>query len=124
MTQEIRKGALRQIMEKSAPPAWHPDSLTGITEPATHEQEQQCSEEAREIGTSLEGLASIDRGPDTNGSFSETTGSNFDPLTSFFASGGENFGNARRGQHNPPSHNAQPHFDVFEDDSDDGGVPL
>jgi hypothetical protein len=124
MTQEIRKGALRQIIERSAPPAWHPDSLTGITESAAHEQEQQYSEEIRKIKTSLEDLAFIDRESNTNRSFSETTGSTFHPLTSFIASGGVNFGNVRRGQHKPPPHNAQPHFDVFEDDSDDGGVPL
>ncbi|KAF2257427.1 hypothetical protein BU26DRAFT_383799, partial [Trematosphaeria pertusa] len=30
MTQDIRKEALRQIDEKAAPKAWHPDSITGI----------------------------------------------------------------------------------------------
>ncbi|KAF2789679.1 hypothetical protein K505DRAFT_252814 [Melanomma pulvis-pyrius CBS 109.77] len=38
MTRDVRKEALRQIAEKSEPQAWHPDSLTGITESALHEQ--------------------------------------------------------------------------------------
>jgi len=38
MNQEIRKEALRQIDEKSAPEAWHPDSMTGITQSARYEE--------------------------------------------------------------------------------------
>lgn len=34
MTQAIRKEAFKQINEKTPPRAWHPDSLTGITESA------------------------------------------------------------------------------------------
>jgi hypothetical protein len=34
MNQEIRKEALRQIHGQIAPKAWHPDSITGITESA------------------------------------------------------------------------------------------
>lgn len=40
MTQDIRKEALRQIDEKAAPKAWHPDSITGITESVLHRPEQ------------------------------------------------------------------------------------
>jgi hypothetical protein len=32
MTRDIRKDALQQILDKSAPFPWHPDSVTGITE--------------------------------------------------------------------------------------------
>ena len=38
MTKDIRREALRQIHEKSAPQAWHPDSLTGITQSAQHDR--------------------------------------------------------------------------------------
>lgn len=38
MNQEIRKEALRQIDEKSAPIPWHPDSITGITQSTLYEQ--------------------------------------------------------------------------------------
>ena len=45
MTQAIRKEALRQIYEKIRPSAWHPDSLTEITESAgrgvTHDAEER-----------------------------------------------------------------------------------
>lgn len=38
MNQEIRKEALRQIDEKSAPDAWHPESMTGVTQSARYEE--------------------------------------------------------------------------------------
>ena len=38
MNQDIRKEALRQIDERSASRAWHPDSVTGITQSAQNEQ--------------------------------------------------------------------------------------
>jgi hypothetical protein len=44
MVKDIQKEALRQIDDKSAPPAWHPDSLTGITASAVHEQKQEALE--------------------------------------------------------------------------------
>jgi hypothetical protein len=46
---DIRKEALRQIDEKSAPQASHPDSLTGITSSAVEEKGLEDLEEAREI---------------------------------------------------------------------------
>jgi hypothetical protein len=41
---DIRKGALRQIHTKSAPQAWHPDSLTGVTHSVQHEQDERPTE--------------------------------------------------------------------------------
>jgi hypothetical protein len=38
MNQEIRKEALQQVDEKSAPKLWRPDSITGITQYAPGEQ--------------------------------------------------------------------------------------
>ncbi|KAH8710108.1 hypothetical protein GQ44DRAFT_830486 [Phaeosphaeriaceae sp. PMI808] len=54
MIKDIRKEALQLIWEKTAPQAWHPDSLTGITESAIYEQEQKGSEEANDFPTSAE----------------------------------------------------------------------
>lgn len=44
MAREIRKGALRQIQEKTAPRAWHPDSLTEITQSTRHELNQDYAD--------------------------------------------------------------------------------
>ncbi|EMD66388.1 hypothetical protein COCSADRAFT_169339 [Bipolaris sorokiniana ND90Pr] len=41
MNQEIRKEALHQLREKTAPRTWHPDSLTNITWSAPSEQSEQ-----------------------------------------------------------------------------------
>ena len=38
MTRDIRREALYQIGQKMAPPAWHPDSVTGITESVRQEK--------------------------------------------------------------------------------------
>jgi hypothetical protein len=46
MNKDIRREALRQIYEKTAPQAWHPDSLTGITQSAQHEQDDGAREES------------------------------------------------------------------------------
>jgi hypothetical protein len=48
MTRDIRKDALHQIAEKMPPHAWHPDSLTGITESVLHELEETLSSKVRE----------------------------------------------------------------------------
>jgi hypothetical protein len=41
MNQKLRKEALHQLHGKTAPRAWHPDSLTGITWSAQSEQVEQ-----------------------------------------------------------------------------------
>jgi hypothetical protein len=41
MNQELRKEALHQLHGKTAPRAWHPESLTGITWSAQSEQVEQ-----------------------------------------------------------------------------------
>lgn len=46
MTREIRKEALRQIHGRSAPQAWHPDSLTGITQSSQHDRDRESIKDA------------------------------------------------------------------------------
>jgi hypothetical protein len=38
MNQEIRKEALQQVHRQTAPKAWHPDSITGVTESAQDQE--------------------------------------------------------------------------------------
>jgi hypothetical protein len=38
MNQDIRKEALRQVRGQTAPKAWHPDSITGVTESAQDQE--------------------------------------------------------------------------------------
>ncbi|OAL42582.1 hypothetical protein IQ07DRAFT_669315 [Pyrenochaeta sp. DS3sAY3a] len=47
MNQQIRKEALRQIRERTAPKTWHPDSNTGITQSYQSEQAGVPSEQSR-----------------------------------------------------------------------------
>jgi hypothetical protein len=122
MIQEIRKEALREIEEKSAPRAWHPDSLTGITESAVHEQEQQTLE-ARVTVVSAEDLVFTNKESHKSERLPKTTGRAFCSFTSL-AVGEASFNGARCEEHKAPSHNAQAIFDVFQDDSEEGGVPL
>jgi hypothetical protein len=53
MTRDIRKDALHQITEKAPPQAWHPDSLTGITESVLHKMEKTLPNEAKEPGPNV-----------------------------------------------------------------------
>lgn len=48
MTRDIRREALYQIGQKMAPPAWHPDSVTGITESVRQEKEIELSADVGE----------------------------------------------------------------------------
>jgi hypothetical protein len=123
MIQEIRKETLRQIDEKSAPRAWHPDSLTGITVSALHEQEQQTLKEAGEVASSSGDLVFIGKESHTSERLPKTTGLAFCSLTSL-AVGEVSFNSARRSEHNAPPRNTQPFFDSFEEDSEEGGVLL
>jgi hypothetical protein len=45
MNQELRREVLQQLHEKTAPRAWHADSVTGITRSAQSEQAEQSAEE-------------------------------------------------------------------------------
>jgi hypothetical protein len=51
-TDAIRKEALRQIYEKISPHAWHPESLTGITESARGNEMQAIEGSNSESNTS------------------------------------------------------------------------
>lgn len=48
MTRDIRREALYQIGQKMAPPAWHPDSVTGITESVRQEKKIELGEDVGE----------------------------------------------------------------------------
>lgn len=63
MTREIRGDALRQIEQKIAPRAWHPDSLTGVTESVLHEQGQESPSEAKTPLATVEGPVVLDASP-------------------------------------------------------------
>ena len=49
MTQAIRKETVRQVYEKIRPTAWHPDSLTEITESAGSLSSDSLAPGEREI---------------------------------------------------------------------------
>jgi TPP-dependent 2-oxoacid decarboxylase len=73
MIQEIRKEALRQINERSAPRARHPDSFTGITKSTVHEQGQEALEEAKEIVASTGDIVFVNKGSHMSDGTSQTT---------------------------------------------------
>lgn len=50
MTRDIRNEALHQIEQKMAPPTWHPDSVTGITESV---QQEKKIELGADVGEAL-----------------------------------------------------------------------
>ncbi|KAF1847301.1 uncharacterized protein K460DRAFT_425966 [Cucurbitaria berberidis CBS 394.84] len=111
MVRDIRKEALRQIHEKAAPTAWHPDSLTGITESAVLEQKLRASEEAKSLFPSellvrhTEILEAIDHSV---------------PITS--SSSGEEMSSGSEAVH---SERSEVVFESFLEDSDEeGGIPL
>src|SRR4051812_31451391 len=58
ITWEIRKAALRQIHERSAPQAWHPDSLTRITQSSQHDQDRE-SIKAADFASNLAGRTPV-----------------------------------------------------------------
>jgi hypothetical protein len=71
MNQEVRKEVLHQLRGKTAPRAWHPDSLTNITWSARSEQGEQVMRGMDDaLGLAADGTVSCERSesPRTSGS--------------------------------------------------------
>lgn len=63
MNQEIRKEALRQIDHKSASHAWHPDSMTGITQSVRCGQRWESVKTAKSVDESIVSFQGCDTSP-------------------------------------------------------------
>lgn len=112
MTRDIRREALQQIDQKVAPEAWHPDSLTGITESVLHEPWEELKE-TTEPPPAVEDP--IPFSEHLTGSEEKLTSPNAD-VTSFSSD------LPNRTQYEKSS---QPdYYSVQEDSDDEGGVPL
>ena len=121
MVVHIREEALRQIDGKSAPRAWHPDSVTGITKSAVLEQELEALEDARKIRTTSDEPVFVNEESPGSEAYSQNTGLTLSSAMPPVASRG----NAYCDHEETLPHKLQSAFDVFEDDSDEeGGVPL
>lgn len=125
MTRDIRKEALRQIAEKTEPQAWHPDSLTGITESVLHEQGHGALREIWETLPSVTDPIIFKELPAGSEDPSKTT--EFDSVSPTLHDvdvvGFTTDSDHRNGYEKSPQE-SQPISYSFEDDSEEGGVLL